>query len=269
MIRSKSQLNSWAQFKNLHVNIDNKKILSNINININFGENVLILGPNGSGKSTFLKLFNRSIYPIISKESSFKLLNKENINIWDLRRNVGFLFKDMEERVKKGVKLKDLIISGFTGTFNSRYKNLLSGINIKNIENLIIELDLMDIIHQEFDSLSDGQKRRAMLARAMVNNPKLLVLDEPFCNLDIKSNFILTKALIKLTNKSVNIIYVTHSLESILPNTNRVLLMKNGEIINDGTPDEIINSKILSDLFNTPLKVIKQDNYWRSIPTDN
>ncbi|MBW3041815.1 ABC transporter ATP-binding protein [Prochlorococcus marinus] len=263
--RPKSKLISWAQVKNLNVMIDQKIILSNININLNFGENILILGPNGSGKSTFLKLLNRSIYPLIERGSSFKLFNKENINIWDLRKDIGFLFKDMENRVNKGVKLKDLIISGFTGTFNERYSKLISKDDMKNVESLIIQLDIQNIVDKEFHSLSDGQKRRGMLARALVYRPKLLVLDEPFCNLDIKSNSILNKTLLKLIDKSLNIIYITHSLESILPLTNRVLLIKGGKIINDGTPEELINSEVLSELYNISIKVIKQGSYWRSI----
>ncbi len=89
----------WAGLKNINVYIDQNKILSDININLRYGENILILGPNGSGKSTFLKLLNRSIYPIISNDSSFKLFNKENINIWDLRKKIGFLFKEMEQKI--------------------------------------------------------------------------------------------------------------------------------------------------------------------------
>ena len=77
---------------------------------------------------------------------------------------------------------------------------------------------------------------------------------------------ILNNTLVKLINKSVNIIYVTHSLESIIPNTNRVILIKNGKINNDGNPNQLINSTIISDLFNVPINVIKQDNYWRTVP---
>ena len=266
---SKQEIITWAQLSNLNVEINNRLILSNINVNFHIGENILILGPNGSGKSTFLKLLNRSIYPIASKKSSLKLFNQENINIWDLRKEIGFLFKDMEKRVNKGVSLKNLVISGFTGTFNSRYAKLLSEDDNNKVDNLLIELDLIDIIEKDFHSLSDGQKRRALLARALVYQPKLLVLDEPFCNLDIKSNVILNKTLMKLIDKSLNIIYVTHNLESILPKTNRVLLMKDGKLINDGKPSEIINSKILSDLFNITVKVVKNGNYWRIIPTNN
>tara|TARA_Y100001968_G_C19425572_1_gene754142 strand:+ start:715 stop:1527 length:813 start_codon:yes stop_codon:yes gene_type:complete len=264
---SKRNVRAWAEFRNLKVKIDQRLILSNINIKMNFGENILIIGPNGSGKSTFLKLLDRSIYPVVDKNSSLKLFNQENINIWDLRKEIGFLFKDMEERVNKGVKLKDIIVSGFTGTFNSRYTKLLSRTDLNKIERLIFELELNDIINQEFHTLSDGQKRRSMIARALVYEPKLLVLDEPFCNLDIKSNFILNKILQKLIDSSVNVIYSTHSLESILPNTNRVILIKDGQIINDGSPEEMINSRILSDLFNISIEVIKQGNYWRSMPS--
>ena len=268
-IGSQEDLTTWASLRNIDVYIEQKKILSRININLNHGENTVILGPNGSGKTTFLKLLNRSIYPIITSNSSFKLFNKENINIWDVRRKVGFLFKEMEKRVNNDVNLYDLIASGFSGTFNSRYSNLISKSESETIENLINEWELEKIIHKKFQSLSDGQKRRALLARAMVYEPDLLVLDEPFSNLDIKSNFILNKNLNKLIDKSINIVYVTHNIESILPRTNRVILIKEGKIINDGEPNSIIKSKILSDLFQISLNVIKQDDYWRAIPINN
>ena len=256
----------WASFKNIDVAIDQKIILSRINLNLNYGENIVILGPNGSGKSTFLKLFNRSIYPINSNNSSLKLFNKDNINIWDLRRKIGFIFKEMEERVGNGVSLYELITSGFSGTFNSRYSNLISKEQEKQIETLIDEWELNNIITKSFGSLSDGQKRRGLIARALVYRPDLLVLDEPFCNLDIKSNFILNKNLNNLIENSINIVYVTHNLESILAKTNRVILIKEGRITNDGIPDEIINSRTLSDLFQISISVIKQGDYWRGIP---
>ena len=265
-LESKKDLENWASFRNLDVYINKKAILLNINVDLKYGENTLILGPNGSGKSTFLNLLNRSLYPISSKDSSLRLFNNENVNIWDLRKRIGFLLKEMEQRVNKGVNLYDVIISGFSGTFNSRYSDLLSDIEKNKIENLINEWELNNIIYSEFNSLSDGQKRRGLIARALVYEPKILVLDEPFCNLDIKSNFILIKNLNRLINQSVNILYVTHSLESILPKTNRVLLIKEGKIVKDGTPDELINSKILSELYNISINVIRQDGYWRMLP---
>jgi len=260
---SLTEFNCWAHLKNINVDIDQKKVLSNINIRLNYGENTVILGENGAGKSTFLKLLNRSIYPISTNNSSFKLFNEENINIWDLRKKIGFLFKEMETRVNKGVNLYDVIISGFSGTFNSRNSKLLSEKDKIKVNNLINQWDLNNIVHNEFQTLSDGQKRRALLARALVYEPSILVLDEPFCNLDIKSNFILNQNLNKLIDQSINLVYITHNLESVLPKTNRVILMKGGEIFKDGVPRDILNSKILSDLFNMPINVIEQKGYWR------
>ena len=268
-IESKEAPIKWASLKNINVYVDQKQILSNINIDFYYGENILILGPNGAGKSTFLKLLNRSIYPINSNNSSFELFNKENINIWELRNNVGFLFKDMEERVNNGVNLYDVISSGFSGTFNSRYSKLLSEKEKLKIEKLIKLWELNNIIYYKFKSLSDGQKKRALIARALVYEPNILVLDEPFCNLDLKSSYIFNQNLNKLINQSVNIIYVTHNLESILPKTNRVLLIKEGKIIKDGRPNELLNSTILSDLFNIKINIIEQNGYWRMVPKDS
>ena len=268
-IDSQKDLTTWASFKKVNVSIDQKVILSNINTDLNYGENTVILGPNGSGKSTFLKLINRTVYPITSIKSSLKLFDKENINIWELRRKVGFLFKEMEQRVHNVVNLYDLIASGFSGTFNSRYSKLMSKKQKGKIDFLINDWELNNIINKQFQALSDGQKRRALIARALVYEPNLLVLDEPFCNLDLKSNFILNKNLNKLMNKSTNILYVTHNLESILPMTNRILLLKDGKIINDGTPNKILKSDNLSKLFQIPINVIKQGDYWRSITLEN
>ena len=175
----------------------------------------------------------------------------------------------MEQRVDNGVKLYDVISSGFSGIFNSKYSNLLSEREKIKINNLITEWELSTIIYNEFQSLSDGQKRRGLLARALVYEPDILVQDEPFSNLDIKSNFILNQNLNKLIKQSVNIIYVTHSIESILSKTNRVLLIKEGKIINDGSPYDLINTKILGDLFNISIKVIEQEGYWRMLPFSN
>ena len=268
-VDSQKNLLAWASFKNITVYIDQKEILSNISINLNYSENTVILGPNGSGKSTFLKLLNRSIYPISQNDSSLKLFSKENINIWDVRRRIGFLFKEMEKRVNNGVKLYDVITSGFSGTFNSRYSKFLTEIQRTKVKNLINEWELDNIIQNDFNTLSDGQKRRALLARALVYEPSILVLDEPFCNLDIKSNFILNKNLNKLIENSVDIIYVTHKLESILPKTNRVILIKKGKIIEEGDPNDIINSKVISDLFEMSINIVKQNGYWRGIPLGN
>tara|TARA_Y100001968_G_scaffold296818_1_gene305259 strand:- start:186 stop:998 length:813 start_codon:yes stop_codon:yes gene_type:complete len=268
-IQENKKLVNWASLKNINVFIDQKKILSNINIKLNYGENILILGPNGSGKSTFLKLFNRSVYPITSNHSSFKLFNQENINVWDLRRKIGFLFKEMEQRVNNGVNLYDVIISGFSGTFNSRNSKLLTESEKTKINNLINEWELNKIIYNEFNLLSDGQKRRGLLARALVYEPIILVLDEPFCNLDIKSNLILQNNLNKLINQSINLVYVTHNIESILSKTNRVLLIKEGRIVKDGHPSDLINSNQLSKLFNISINVIEHDGYWRMNPMNN
>ena len=256
----------WADFTNIQVFINQKKILENINTSFQYGDNVVILGPNGSGKTTFLKLINRSIYPKVSKDSSFKLFSKENINVWEIRKKIGFLFKEMEERVNKGVKTFDLILSGFTGLYNARKSNLLTTTERESIKNIIIELGLSTVVNQEFDSLSDGQKRITLLARALVYKPKIIVLDEPFSNLDIKSSFILNQNLNRLIEHSINILYVTHNLESILPKTNRVILIKEGKIIKEGNPNEIINSKTISDLFKISINVVKQDGYWRTYP---
>ena len=266
IINSRKDIIKWAELRNIDAYIEGRKILSNINLDLSYGENTVILGPNGSGKSTLLKLLNRSIYPIVSNSSSFKLFNKENINLWDLRKKIGFYLKEMDQRINNGVQLYDVIVSGFTGTFNSRYYKLLSKIEKDKINKLINEWGLNNIIKNEFKSLSDGQRRRALLARALVYEPNILVLDEPFCNLDLKSTFILNQNLNRLIDNKVNLLYVTHNLDSILAKTNRVILIKEGKVLKDGIPNELISSQVLSDLYNISINVTEEKGYWRMVP---
>ena len=186
-------------------------------------------------------------------------------------RNYGHLkgVETVKKIVKQSIKLNIPILTFYVFSSENWKRPEKEKKYLFNLIKRYFSIELNNIIYNEFQSLSDGQKRRGLIARALVYEPDILVLDEPFSNLDIKSNFILNQNLNKLIKQSVNIIYVTHSIESILSKTNRVLLIKEGKIINDGSPYDLINTKTLSDLFNISIKVIEQEGYWRMLPFSN
>ena len=258
----------WLDLRNIDIFYKKNPAIKNINLKLAIGENTVIIGPNGSGKSTLIKLIARMVYPIVKEDSHLKIFDSSNINIWELRSKVGFLFSDINLRIKPHMQVIDVILSGYQGTYGLINKNLISSKNRCLAENLIEKLGLK-YIDKYYTNLSDGQKRRVLIARALINNPKVLVLDEPTNLLDVKSSYQLLENLSYLAKEGVTILYVTNNIENIIQEIDRVLFIKDGKIINDGCPSKILNSKNISNLYDYSMKILNIDGFWRIRPKNN
>ena len=258
--------NRWLKMREIDVWIDKKRVLNKINLDFFYGQNIAILGPNGSGKSTLLKLVNRSIYPRVQKDSELKIFENNLINIWNLRKKIGFLIDELDQRVESNTKVDELIISGFNGFFNNIRLSDIADHQRNRLNELLIQFDIKKISDHKYINLSQGQKKRVLIARALVHRPKILILDEPTNNLDLRSNWKLMQLLNRISKKDINILQVTHNIETITPSTNRVILMKNGFIIDDGEPKHIMTSSKLSSLYKIPMEVININGNWRVVP---
>ena len=257
---------NWLKLNNIDYVIDKKRILSNINLTIDEGENITILGPNGSGKSTLIKLISRSIYPEVKEDSELIIYGRKHINIWEMRSKIGFVTNEIHERINPKITLNDLIISGFYGSIGIPINEKPNEYQYFTSKILLEKFGLIHSIDSKYKCLSDGQKRIALIIRALVHNPRILILDEPTINLDIKSYFILLEFLGKLTLDGVNLVIVTNNLESIIKETTRVILIKKGRIVSDGTPRNIINSEKIKNLFDLDINVMNINGYWRISP---
>ena len=129
-------------------------------------------------------------------------------------------------------------------------------------------LGLSSISEKRFGELSQGQKRQVIIARALVIQPEVLIMDEPTCNLDLKSKIILIKFLETLTKTSTTIVQVTHDLESILKSTTRVIMMKNCNVIYDNSPSKILTSEIVSYLYDVQIEIQNNNGYYRAFPVN-
>tara|TARA_Y100001968_G_scaffold327251_1_gene371903 strand:- start:1134 stop:1901 length:768 start_codon:yes stop_codon:yes gene_type:complete len=253
--------------KNINAKINEKLILKNINLELFLGENITIIGPNGSGKSTLIKLINRSIYPIVQKNSIFQIFNKDLINIWDIRRFIGFVNTDIEKRIiKQSVESIDVVLSGLDGTIGSPMIETKNELNIIKAQNIMEIYGMQNYYNSYFNELSDGQQRKLLIARSLISNPKILIFDEPFIGLDIKSKYSIINTINKLSKKSITIVLVTNSLDNISRKSDRVICIKSGELYKDGKPSDILNSDLISNLYDTNVDLILSNGYWRSIP---
>ncbi len=250
----------WLEAKNISCFKNEYEVVKDLNLNLKYSENVILIGPNGSGKSSLLELINRNIYPVLKKDTVFKLFNKELINIWELRKKISTVNYDIKSRINDNLMVFDLIISGLY----SKYCKIShkSEKDVSLAENLINKMLITKLSQKYFLHLSEGEKQIVLIARALIKNPEILILDEPIANLDLKSKFYVLDKLNELSKLNTKIICVTHDISMITEIYNRVIMMKDRIIIADGTQNETINSKNLSILFDINIEVIKHKGYW-------
>ncbi len=265
--RMVSRRDPWLEMKSIELWQGDYRVFNDLNLQLRKGENVVILGPNGSGKSSLIKLISRELYPVIKDGSYFKLFGKTSIDLINTRKRIGILTKDIESRTPSNMLVSNIVLSGFTGSIGINKRKHLNQNKYDSVSLLLKMMDLDKVASKKFVELSDGQKRRVLLARSIINNPEIIILDEPTITLDLYAKYKLIRILINLSEKNSNLVLVTHQIENINRVINRVILLKDGVIIADDIPDKIMRSDIISDLFETPLTIIRNKNHWNAIPS--
>lgn len=246
----------------------NTRVFANLNLQINHGENVAILGPNGAGKSTLLKLLTRDIYPVVKDDSFVKINGSENVYILELRKQIGIVSHDLQSQYTGQLASGyDTVLSGFFGAVGMIYNHYpVTDTHRQQAQAAIDSLGLGHLQERLFMHMSTGQQRRFLLARAMIHQPQTLILDEPTNSLDIHATFGLLKHLRELVQQQVAVIIATHHIHEILPEIQRLILLKNGEVIADGNKAELLTSATLSELYETPIAVVEHNGFYQAFP---
>ena len=252
--------NCWLDIKNTTAYKNDYKVIKNLSIKLFDKERIIILGPNGAGKSAIVDLINRNIYPIVKKDSYFRIFNEELIDIWKVRKYISTVNNEIKLRINKHLKVRDILLSGLYGKFckinNPKIEDLIK------VKELIEKMLLNDIADKKFGYLSDGEKQISIIARAVINNPKVLILDEPSVNIDLKSRIFLIKKIQDLSQLGISILCITHDISIITKDYNRVIFLKDREIIRDGKPSELMTNKNINQLFDIDIKLIENSNSW-------
>ena len=250
----------WLDAKNTTAYKNDYKVIKNLSIKLFDNERIIILGPNGAGKSAIVDLINRNIYPIVKKDSYFRIFNDELIDIWKVRKYISTVNNEIKLRINKHLKVRDILLSGLYGKFckinNPKIEDLIK------VKELIEKMLLNDIADKKFGYLSDGEKQISIIARAIINNPKVLILDEPSVNIDLKSRIFLIKKIQDLSQLGISILCITHDISIITKDYNRVIFLKDREIIRDGKPSELMTNKNINQLFDIDIKLIENSNSW-------
>ena len=221
-----------VKLENVNVSYGEKKVLKNINWQLNEGERWLLQGPNGSGKSTLLSLLNgdhpqayaNQIYLFGKKRGSGE-------SIWDIKEKIGIISPELHWYFDLNANVAQTIASGFFDSMSLYQK--LSFEQQQKLEQILHFFDLKDDKNKKLNTLSLGKQRLALLARTIVKNPELLILDEPCQGLDVQQTKYFNRVVDDLCNSGHTLIYVGH-FESQLPESlSHKLILEKGEIKNE------------------------------------
>ncbi|MEJ2129044.1 MAG: ATP-binding cassette domain-containing protein [Woeseiaceae bacterium] len=244
------------------------RVFQNLDLTIDQHERVAILGPNGCGKTTLLKTINRELYPVVARNSYVRILGRDHWNVWELRRHIGIVSHDLHQRYTPTTTAIEVVVSGFHSSIGV-HGTLAKSVTDEQVGKARATLDILGIGNLEntpLKSMSTGQQRRCLLGRALVHEPQTLILDEPTEGLDFAASFDYLGRIRELSMSGHNIVLVTHHLNEIPPEVERVIVLKEGAIVADGPKAEVIDSDFLSSVYETPIRIVAMDGYYLAYP---
>jgi iron complex transport system ATP-binding protein len=244
---------------------DGLAILSVGHLTIEAGEHVAILGPNGAGKSTLVRLLTRDVRPVPHDDGSpaVLLLGRERWAIADARRVMGVVSDSLQEQYDVAVTARDAVTSGFFGSVGL-YRHQTVTPQMREKADALLELLGIELLtDRTMDTLSTGEARRALIARALVHDPAVLVLDEPTDGLDPAGRYHVLDAVGRVARAGHAIVLVTHRVSDIVPEVTRVVTLRDGRVLHDGPKAELLADGPMEDLFGIPARLEERDGWYR------
>ena len=233
---------------------DGRAILSVHHFSIAEGEHLAILGPNGSGKSTLIKLLTRDVLPLWAEPAPMLFRGQPRIALEDARKLLGVVSADAQEQADVVLPAFQVVLGGFFGSLGvPRHKSPTAEQRDRALAALT-ELEVAHLAERTMTTLSTGEARRVLIARALVHDPAVLVLDEPTTGLDPHASHHIRQAVRMLARGGRSLVLVTHHVEDIAPEIDRVVLLRDAAIVADGPKHELLTSERLSELFAIPAR---------------
>ena len=234
------------------------RVLHDLSLRIVAGQHTAILGPNGCGKSSFVKLISRELYPLAREgESPVKVLGQQRWNINALRTRLGIvtgdLSRDLLDMPELGVE--DAVLTGFFASLVVPEVAEVTDDMRERVAEALALVNASALAARKVAELSTGELRRVLIARALVHRPQALLLDEPTTGLDLVAQHAFLQLLRELAHQGITLVLVTHHIEEIVPEIDRVILLREGRVLADGARAAVLTSELLSQAYGGPLRV--------------
>lgn len=257
-------MSNIAEFSSVAFVRDGREILSNVNWSIKATDRWVVVGPNGAGKTTILSMLAALAHP---SSGSLAIFGEKigQTNLFDLRTRIGFASNDMTNRVPSDENVLDTVLTaahGVTGRWHEKYEE----IDLKRARRVLGEWNLEHLLANRIGSLSDGEKKRVQIARAVMTDPEMLLLDEPAGSLDVGAREDVIEMLDHFARdiRSPAMVMVTHHVEEIPSGFTHLLVLSEGKIVANGPILENLTGDVLSDAFGRPLAVTHNNGRYQA-----
>ncbi|GGU22056.1 ABC transporter ATP-binding protein [Streptomyces lavendofoliae] len=234
---------------------DGRALVEDVSWSVKEGERWAILGPNGAGKTTLLNVASSYLYP---SSGTARILGDQlgKVDVFDLRPRIGMAGIAMAEKLPKRQTVLQTVLTaayGMTATWHERY----DAVDEDRARAFLDRLGMTEYLDRTFGTLSEGERKRTLIARAMMTDPELLLLDEPAAGLDLGGREDLVRRLGRLARDAYapSMIMVTHHVEEIPPGFTHVLMIRQGKVLAAGPVEMELTSRNLSHCFGLPLVV--------------
>lgn len=236
-----------------------QKILSHIDWEIKKNEHWAILGLNGSGKTSLLNIVTGYNFPTTGEVT---VLGNEfgKTNLPELRKEIGYVSSSLERfsQILERETIERIVVSGKFASFGLYEK--VSAEDWEKADALLAALRLDYLSGKPYNLLSQGERRRVLIARALMSDPKILILDEPCTGLDVFSREEVLFLMNELVKNDCHLLYVTHHIEEIVDVISHVVLLRDGKIVASGPKQEVLTDELLSQAYKMPVKIHWEDN---------
>jgi iron complex transport system ATP-binding protein len=264
---------SFLHLKNVNVARGENVVLHDINLTVATGEHIALLGPNGCGKSTLIKTITCECYPIPPRdgepETSVSIFGRDRWDLTELKKRLGVVSAELPGKATLHTTGRDAVLTGFFSS-STLWPNLISSITPAmhtRTDEVLEQIGATYLSNKPVGEMSAGQQRRIMIGRALAGSSstssgrQMLLLDEPSNALDIAAQQHLRHLLRRLAQQGTGILLITHHVSDIIPEIDRILMMKDGRIVADGPRSELLTAPRLSDLFKTEVHLTQKDGF--------
>lgn len=254
----------FLEMKNISVARGDSVVLHDLSLRIRSQEHIAILGPNGCGKSTLIRTLTCQLYPMIREGSSLRIFGRDRWDLTELRRHLGVVGSELPGERTPFTTGRDAVLSGFFSS-STLWPNLhVTAGMVARAEEVLHLLEVEHLRDKPVGEMSAGETRRIMIGRALVHAPEILLLDEPSNGLDLAAQWELRHTLQRLARQGTGILLVTHHLSDILPEIDRVVMMRAGRIAADGPKTELLVPARLRGLFGVDVEIVERSGFYHA-----
>lgn len=230
---------------------------------IRTGEHLAVLGPNGAGKSTLIGLLTKEVHPVYAEPYPVRFLGQSRYELAAARRVFGVVSSSWQGIVGVHLSVREVVIGGRYAALGVPPHVHPTAEDEAAAAAVLAELDIEHLAERDMTTLSTGEARRALIARALVHDPQVLVLDEPCAGLDPSAAWHLRDTVRRLAASGRTLVLVTHHIEDVVRQVDRVALMDGGRIVADGAKRDLLTGERFSSLFGVSVEIEERDGEYR------